>query len=714
MRPTPALLLGLFLALLAAAAQVLLFRHYMAREVSWGFVLRGDTNWYVWQVYALVEAFRAHDWARIWHATTTFAWGMPLFLEAVAIQLIHGTSRAGIAFVNLIYFLLAQAATFVVFRRIGGSAWAGLAALALLLAMQTPFRGDGIGLNIADFHFDLVFFYFLLGILYLVAWSDSFARLGPALAVAALAALAVATRLVGAFLLIGIFGAFFLYLLARRWRAGPANRLRARTRVANFLWSALAFVLLSALPVGIAGEALYHHYFRFVFEPDYRAMREGLYTMGADLGAEAAQLLHRMLAYDFGWAFAAALALALLAAFFGRRDRHSLSASGETGLARLARDGESRRAYLAFLTLAVLVSYVMHLIFPIKSDHLTRMTAAPILVAIGLLLAPAIGRAAAAAGPRRVAALAALGLLLAVGTGVQLRFYLSPSRFSAQREDVEAVGRLYADMSRIAEARGLKAVAMSTDKVGEYELGPFLGFIIREYERRGVLLRFYPRLGAFIDRPIDKATALRQVEQSDFVLLLEDPYPKSGWPFMKSVAGFHDELAAHVAARHCLLGRYRIWGQQNALYVRPFHWTVAASASSEAIYGPEGLFGHGGTIWHGPWSATTREQWVSFEAPAPVRLSGLTLTAQDGAPARAPRDFRLEALDEAGTARTILDVRGADFASRQTQRFALPPGEPARRYRLVLTANNGDPSFITIQDAQVDPVERACEGIGSR
>lgn len=712
MRLKPAPVFGVLLALALALLQLWAFRQYMAREITWSYVLRGDTNWYVWHVYAIAEALKAGDWAQLWRYATTFAWGMPLFIEAAVIQILHGPSRAGVAVVNLLYFLAAQAATFLVFRKIGGSVWAGVAALALLLAMQTPFRTDGPGLNIADFHFDLVFFYLLLGILYLVAWSDTFARRGAALALAAFAALAVATRLVGAFLLVGMFGALYLLLLLRWRQAHAALRDRARTRSKNLLIAAGGFLAFCALPVGIAGEALYFHYFRFVFEPQYRATREGLYTMGANLGTEAYQLLYRMLVNDFGWAFAAALLAVLLLAALGL-GRASAPRSPPPGdrLAALGRPGDSRRTFLAFLILAIAVSYLMHLVFPIKSDHLTRMTAAPILVLIATLAAPAVGRALAADGLGRV--LAALLLLAVAGIGgfVQARFYLSPSRFSEQRADMEEVGRLYADMSRIVTARGQTAVAMSTDKVSEFELGPFLGFIIREYERRGVLLQFHPRLGAFIDRPIDRDSALVQVGQSDFVLLQETPYPRSGWPFMKSVAGFHDALVTRVQASHCRVGEYSMWGQRNALYARPFLWAVAASASSQPIYGPQGLFGHGGAIWHAPWPGGPEGQWISFEAPKPVRLAALVLTAQDGAASRAPRDFRLEAIDGRGDAIAIATVQGADFSAEQTRRFQLPAGLPARRYRLTVTANNGDPGLLTLQGAEAELAERDCDGI---
>jgi len=698
--------------LIAAALQILLYKTYIEREIAWSFVFRGDPNWYVFYTYRLFEAVLRRDWAELLFYAKTFPWGMVLFLEAVATQLVFGASRFGMASVNLIYFLIAQWATFAVFRRIGGSPWSGVAAVLLLLAMQTPFRGDGPGLNIVDFHFDLVFFYVFLCIIYLVAWSDSFARRWPAIVIAALAALTVATRLVSFFLLIGIFGAFFLYLLLAWLRARPEEKKRSAQRVVNLMLSGLAFIVLCIPAVWIAADAIYAHYFRFIFEEEIRQNRAALYKMGASMAEEAYQLIRRMLVFDFGWPFVAALAFLSLLAGLGwrRRSQPAVSRPQPAGmLGRLWDDHPARAIFIGFLVLSIVVSYGMHLVFPIKSDHLTRMTAAPMLVLVVFLAAVPIGRVLEGAGWRRIAGFTSLGLLALTAISVQLGFYASKGKFADRRADIDKVAEMYGDISKVVHSRGLKAVAISTDKVLTFEYGALLGYYTYEYERHGILLKWQPQLGDKIDEKISFAQAKQVIDRSDFVLLLDGDYPANPyWPFMQSVRTFHRELTQHVQDRYCLLGRYHIDGYANALYARPVSWRVTASASTQKQFGPEGLLGPGGIIWHAPWSANA-SQTVSFEAPTPVRLKQIRIMAQDQAPGRAPRDFVIEAIDDKGAARTILNVEGASFDGQQTRIWEIPPAEAARRYRLRVTKNNGDPSFLTIQDMQVELTELACE-----
>ncbi len=697
--------------LIAAAVQILVYKTYIEREIAWSFVFRGDPNWYVFYTYRLFEAFLRRDWAEIYGYAKTFPWGMVLFFEAIGTQLVFGASRFGMASVNLIYFLIAQAATFIVFRRIGGSAWSGLAAVLLLLAMRTPFRGDGPGLNIVDFHFDLVFFYVFLCIIYLVAWSDSFARRGPAIAIAALAALTVATRLVSFFLLIGIFGAFFLYLLVAWLRTGSPERERARRRAVNLVIAGLVFLVLCAPAVWVAADALYAHYFRFIFEEEIRQNRAVLYTMGSSLGDEAYELIRRMVAFDFGKPFGAAAVVLLLLALLGAGRAAAGRAAEETGgmLARLWNDRPARLVFAGFLLLSIVVSYGMHLVFPIKSDHLTRMTAAPILILALFLAAVPIGRAFAGRGWRRAAGFVLMGLLALLALHVQLGFYATKGKFEPRRADVEQVAKLYGDISKVVHARGMTTVGISTDKVVTYEYGALLGYYIYEYERHGRLLKWRPQLGDKVDESITLPQTRQVIDRSDFIVLTDGDYPTQiHWPFMKAVRSFHPELTAYVQSRYCLLGRYHIDGLTNALYTRPVAWRVAASASTQKQFGPEGLFGAGGIIWHAPWKAGA-SQWVSFEAGTPVRLSSIKIMAQDQAPLRAPRDFVLEALDDRGAARPILTVTGASFTAQQTQRWDIPETEPSRRFRVRITQNNGDTHFLTIQDMQVELADQPCE-----
>lgn len=695
-----------------AIIQFLLYRSYIEREVAWNFVLRGDTNWYIFFSYRIFEAILNRDLTTLVFSAVTFPWGMVLFLESAFMQLVFGPSRFSVASVNLAHFLIAQWATFIIFRRISGSAWVGLSALLLLFSMQTPFRGDGPGLNITDFHFDLVFFYLFLLVIYLVALSDTFARRSLAIVIAVLAALTVATRIVSFFLLVGIFGSLFIYLLFQWWRRRGAERIRAGARALNLFLASLTFIALCAIPIGVARNAVFAHYFRFVFDPQFREDRQGLYTMGASVQAEAYELIRRMVAFDFSWPFAIALiALGGIVAL-GLWRRAAVAAGG---IPQSSMDANASKTFVGFLVLAIIVSYGMHLVFPIKSDHLTRMTAAPILVLIMFLAAKPIARALDGRHNGTFAVSIAFVLLLAgVAAYVQLNFYSSRARLPITRENSQKVSQLYADMSRIVEERRLKAVSISTDKVTSFELGPLYSFYTYEYEKHGRLLSPEPRLGRSIDQPITFEAAVAAIDNSDFMLLLEDAYPTDPrWPMMKSIKAFHSDLQRHVRSRFCLAGTYQIEGQNNGLYVRPSNWVVTASASTEPRYGPQGLLGPGGVIWHAPWPGRPGGQWIEFAVEGQTMLTRLKMMAQDGGAKRAPRAFALEAADSSGTFKSILDVKDASFDDHQNRAWDIAPHEPASRYRVLITENNGDPTLLTLQHMQVETSRVICASVGT-
>lgn len=708
----PWLLPAGFIAL--AVLQCLLYRSYIEREIAWNYVFRGDTNWYNFYAYRFFEALLKRDWDTLVFSAKTFPWGILLFVESAFMQLLLGASRFSMTSVNLVHFLVVQWATFVFFRRIGGSAWGGAAALLLLFTMRTPFRGDGPGLNIVDFHFDLVFFYLFLLIIYLVALSDTFSDRRISLLVSVLAALTVATRIVSFFLLTGIFGVLFLYLLLQWYRSSDISRNRAGRRVINLALAGITFLVLCAIPIGIASDAVYAHYFRFVFEPQFREDRSGLYIMGATLQAEAYELIRRMLSFDFGWPFALVLVAFGSLVVLGRRG--STVPTGAATAPLSVMDDDGRRSFIGFLVLAIVVSYGMHLVFPIKSDHLTRMTAAPILVLIAFLGAGPVGRALQnVKGLARGVAVFLLFSMGAIAAYVQVGFYGSTGRLPISRETSEKVRGLYADISRIASQRNLTTVAISVDKITSYELGPLYGYFTYEYENNRRLLKPAPQFGAVIDQPISFDRARWLLDRSDFVLLLEDTYPTGArWPLMKSVQSFHPQLQHYVRDRFCLVNRYRIEGLNNGLYMRPAPWRVSASASTQPQYGPHGLLGAGGVIWHAPWSAGTATQWIDFDTESPVALTRLHLTAQDGAPARAPRDFVLEAVGENGRHRVILEVGGASFETKQTESWEIPEATPVKQYRLVFTKNNGDPNLLTVQDLRVDVAALPCRTMAAR
>lgn len=710
--------------LLLAVAQLLLYAAFMNREVAWNYILHGDPTWYVYFNYKIYHAVVERNWAVIWQQATTSPWGILLFLETLVPQFLLGPSRFSVGVINLVYFLLAQAAVYIFFARLTCSVIGGVTAVALLMAMQTPFRGDGPGLNIADFHFDLVLFFLLVILHLMVAWSNSFARRWASIAIGLFAGLTVATRLVSFYLLGGVFGVFGLVMLYKWLRSDAKDNDLSRDRLRNFRIALWVYVVTSLIPLTIAAKALYAHYFRFVFDAKYSADRAGLYVMGATskLG-EAYEVMVRMLKFDFGHGYLAVLLIAVTVVWVGSRNMglpvkvsasHDELAKASGWIGRMLADREAMRTYWLFLLISGVTSYVMHIVFPIKSDHLTRMTAAPILIAVMLLISPMLVRQwNESIVWRRTISRVAVGLLVTVALFVQLAFYTGPGRFHDMKAEVSEIQNLYADIGRLAGNRGQKEIAISVDRITHFELGALLGFAIYDFEQNSRFLIHEPKLGGVIDEPIELEQAKMLLGQSDFALLGSMPYPESSLPFMKSLRPISEDVHKYVEQHFCLYKGYMLFGEPRRLYVNQNKraWQYSASASTEPGYGPDGLLEGRSRIWHAPW-AENRNQWVEFQRENPLQFSALTIVAQDGAPERAPRNFILEALDSQRGWSSVLSVKDADFSINKSLTWPITSDRAYSRYRLVVTRNNGDPNLMTIQDMKLDigPDQKKCAG----
>lgn len=703
--------------------QVLLFVSFMNREVSWSYLLHGDPTWYTYFNYRVFDALIHHEWSVIREQIATSPWGSLLFLEAAIPQFLFGASRTSAVSVNLVFYLAAEFATFWFFFRLLRSVRAGFLGLCFLLAMGTPFRTVGIGLNISDFHFDFILFSFLLILYYLVAWSNSFLRLGPSLILAGVAAFIVANRLVSVFLFVGIFGAFGAMLLFLYLKPFWFPREITRVRLKNFFFTTGVFLGISAIPIYLARGAFFGHYFRFVFDPEFKEARKGLYEMGASTKwLEAQAIIERIVKYDFGIYFGVAL-LSWILVVAGTRtwqgffsDYAGPQTSDEDfekwNLHRLAATRSDWTLFLIFLWLAAGVSYLEQLVFPVKSDHLTRMTSAPLLIFFTIMASVGLMRLLANSRMMwRGLGIAALGITAGCAILTQISFYTGPGRSNDLRQGHLELERLYGDLSRIIHRKGLKEVAFSVDVIKNYELGALMSYFSYEYETNGVLLYPAPKLGGVIDEPITIFKAQHLLDASDFILWMDDPYPKdSFWPFSKSVATFHPELTTYTKEHFCFVGNYRIFGDNKKLFVNPSTraWAASASASTTPQYGPEGLLSSSGTIWHAPWDGKT-PQWVEFASPDPVRLEGLSLMAQDKAPDRAPRDFVLQANLDGHSWVDLLTVRGADFSQNQTLEWTVRSDREYRVFRLWVTANNGNSGLMTIQGLKVNHSQKCTD-----
>ena len=666
--------------------------------------------WFTFFAYDTREALVRGDWDRLkWRAEGS-PWGMVLFLQAAVIQLLLGPGRLSVLSLNLIYYVLAQVATFWFFSRVAKSYLAGLVSVLLFMALQSPFRG-GLAVNMRDFHHDLVLYFLLVVAFYLIAWSGVFKRRVASVLVGAFAAYVVSIRLVSASLFGAACGAFFLVLLVRYFLGARQRRVDIVERIWNFLISTGVFVALSAVPVLIARKALYAHYLRYIFEPEFREARVGLYAMGPGSKlAESYALAKVIFVGDFGVLFMASLAaLVLWAACQLILRRRCVDARQQTGPPAQDPPSEGawhadplvRRLFAEFLLCAIMTSYLMHVAYPITSDHMTRATTAPVFILCLLYLLPWLNRTLL--GPGRAAKLRTGGVLAVALAGAlitQCRFYLRPGRYHDRKKDFVEIARMFEDVGHIADSLKTESVAVSVDFVEAFALGSLLNYSVYRYEHHGLLREVSPKLGFPIDEPVNADKAMELLSASDVVILARDDNPADQWPLTKSVRPMRKFLRTLVEGQFLYHGSYQIRGMTKDLYRRR-PWTVKASASTAPEYGPELLLEEAVRIWHAPWNGKD-PQWVSFTALAPVRLRKLVIVAQDGGPTRAPRTFAFQASSDGQTWKDILNVADAGFsAEAMTRQWVLPEMIAYRHFRLYVTANNGAPTLLTIWNMQL-------------
>lgn len=692
--------------------QGLMFFNYINREMAQDYILHGDPTWYVYFNYKFFNAFIEHDWNTLWEMTKASPFGILLYIESTLLQLVGGSSRATVSSINLVYYFVAQIATFLFFYKFHKKKSAGAIAVLLLLSLSTPFRTGGPDLNIVDFHFDLVLFFMLLMLHYMVSASHMFRLRNWAVATGVFAGIIVATRLVSFFLFVAVFGAYAVYLLVQKFRASGNAELK--TIFLNYWYAIVAFISVVSLPIWIARHEIYSHYFRFIFDKKFSDDRVGLYVMGASGKVdEAIQVLVRMIKFDFGTPFFLVLAViigtAILASVAASREKKTgavtAAHSENTQSVDLWNSTVVRREFYVFLALSAISSFLLHVAFPIKSDHLTRMTAAPLFIGLTIWVSWFLSKHYKSGREWvKYLCIASLGALICSALYTQTSFYVGIGRHHALRSEMQGLQELYSDMSRVSSQRGLKDVAISVDRVERigpqlgYELGALMSYFTYEYEHNGIIRIPHPQLGGSWDEPVGFDQALTLIRGSDFVLLGDLSYVTPDEPFHRSLKPRIGEIHDFVNHDFCRYKDYSLFGSHRVLYLKPKSplWSYLASSSTEPRYGPEGLIEGTGNIWHAHWKAGDT-QWVEFSSPYALQLNSITIQPQSEGADRAPKDFKLQARNGNDWV-DLLVVQNAVYISDHALMWQIKQAVPYKSFRLFVTRNNGNPSLMTIKN----------------
>ena len=548
--------------------QTVSFCNYMEREVKEVFVLHGDPTWYIIFNYRLFTNFIESRFADMFTFCQTSPWGVMLFFQSLICQIVLGPSRLSITVVNLIYFLVCQVFTFIFFFRTTKSKLIAWLSVFILLALNTPFRKDGPGLNIADFHFDLILFFLLLLIHYAYLSSSNFSNKKWSIYLGVLLAFTVANRLVSFFLINTLFGGVAFFNFSRFIFAGKDLKAKLLPKIKNIAVCLSIYVALVAVPLIVAKNAIYSHYFRFVFDETFARERAGLYVMGAKnkLG-EAQQVFSRMVNFDFGLIFWISSAITILILIF------AIWASSVLGMQYRNRKNNSFKiepTFIYFCIWSAISSYLLHVVFPIKSDHLTRMTAAPLFVLFIFLIYLIIKNFVSERLESKTL-LSIAGVFLVAAFVNQTRFYFGKGRFYKNKIEMVALTKMYDDILTVVANNNLKVVNISVDRVNSttshYCLGAMLSFSTYAYEKKGLMLHQAPQLGGILDEFISLKAAESQLQKSDFVLMgtTADDYYN---PFNKSIEKDFNKIGSFVKNNFLLFKEYLLFGEKKQLFIK--------------------------------------------------------------------------------------------------------------------------------------------------
>ncbi len=534
----------LALALLLAA-QYVLFRAAVEREIAWGYPRMWDQAGFLSQVYGFDELARREGLGaalgQAWHGRFPQGVLMPF----LAVPLLRGLGASRLSALTLIFLhhALLQVLIVVLLRRLTGGFTAPALAIGLLLASHSPAHWGGLFDFRLDFMAQCLYGVWLLAVLR----SDSFARRRGALVAGAVGGLLVLLRYVTLAYTLGTLAAFAcVELLVSR---GAARRARLR----GLAWSTALLVAVAG-PVLFASRAHLRAYYwaGHVEQGATLAAAAGIHTR-----AQAWGYYPRSLAVEHAGTLYLALAALLLLGFAAvarRTTRAERTASQPAcDLAAAAR----------LLCCAALVPITILMLDTAKSPIVVGVS----VPALSLLLVwPAV--ALARQGRARRALGAAAALVLAAGAWHHARFLRAPGPLRDDWPTHREATRLHELLARVSIEQGWHRPIMLFDSLREDAL-PWSTAVLA-YERYGQSIDPLVPLGGSPWQAVTGEQIASLLQHAHFVVVAQ------GTPrrlpdvsvFERSVAEQRARIAAACRAAFVRLDTFEVGRRSLAVWAR--------------------------------------------------------------------------------------------------------------------------------------------------
>ncbi|OGX03232.1 MAG: hypothetical protein A3G87_05350 [Omnitrophica bacterium RIFCSPLOWO2_12_FULL_50_11] len=697
--------------------QWLLFRAFIEREVSWSPFLNGDANDYLRHSYMVFDSIIHGE--GIPDEFRFGPHGIGTLLLSSLMYLLFEPSRLVALAPNLLFFMIFQLTTYAAVRRLSGSVMMALTSVGLLLCLQIPFQlNPNLLLNIMEYQREFPVFSLFGILIWFAVLSNGYKSLPFSLLTGLIAGITVVFRYVTLFHIVGVFACFAAILVSfigvqsvRKPKRWDSYFIQMR----NFMLSTVVFFAVVFYPLYLAKEALFGHYFSGtitgVKDKNFIALYQGgVKTFFEQVIYYPSAIVNSFVGKYFFTISTIVLIILILSVvvFFVRK--RSLRQSDLVGAPYIDR----RLAYL-FCIIAIFIPLMLLTFYPTRSAQMGVVIVPPLVIMLMLFAIDlyALGLKHLEGRIGQVGGVGVAAGVILAGLIFQLNAYSMVGLSTVAKKHYLEVAHLYDDITHLTKELGTDTPGIASDFIENYTLGCGQALTAYRYEKEREILRPHCFFPSDVGAVYDYEHARNDMLSADILILSLEETPLETWnpyardplsqvfmtlPFSKSIEPFRERLHTDAQKRYKLVNTYQIFNRKVGLFRSGQPQPVSVHTTS--MGGPRTpvtvLFSKEDGVWHSA-SPPKFPITIEFSYKEANKMSELMLLPQIGDKTRVPSDFVLQGMNGKGNWVDVLKVKGAKTDDKGTPINYSVDGGAYKSFRMVIFANGGSPSLVTLR-----------------